>query len=741
MKNKYSLCNLPLPILLWSASSGHALTEPISLNKSSSFNCSPVVTEPPVTREKCRYYLVDRPSVLSGPARIRVTACLIETPDPEDKTYVIYTSSPNWLTWLCQDNNKGRESSQQTEVEALTITIVDKQTSDPDGEIPAVAGGGHDDDLFDDRRPRKPGMPPGIIPVLLETVSAGWLPVRLMSFAFDLELPGLSDNSPIFFQQGILPDDSDILVVASGNRQKIYRRVYQLGSWYLAGQTDSNALPPIEEPFDDFIAEDQSVRILVGVFGWAGKDSIPIYQMPVGQGQDNGASGIGQSAGGSEMSGSTSTGARDITSYPQQDQGNGDGNGKRNRPPNEKEPGKVNVGYYDCPICLQEIKDAVQISCGHSFCNQCIQELKRHQETPQCPECKKIISGEGTPNYALRRLERDRHPNKRVCKEYRTSGVSHQTTTPTNLIGVPEATRAVFLADSTVPSTFHALSRSAGISRLRCTQWISNLLWMLTKLVEEGLLQRDQGDLAIQTVTALLPQVVPRPGSFRPGHVSNLLQLLAKLVEDRLIKLNQGGLSRQVVMALLPQVQIYQNDFTSREVSNLLCALAKLVEKDLLQLYQGGLAIQTITALLPQVQNHPNNFTSQEVSNLLWTLAQLVKKGLLQLDQGGLTRQAVTALLPQVQNYQDNFTSQQASNLLWALVQLVEKGLLQLDQGSLASQAVMALLPYMQDRQRYFNSQVLPNLRRSLVELLENERFQLDPDDLATLQAEIALLP
>ena len=467
MKNKYSLWHLLLPILLWSASSEHALPEPISLNQSSSFDCSPVVTAPPVTRGKCQDYVVDRQFVLSGPARIRVTACPIETPDPEDKTYVIYTSSPNWLTWLCQDNNKGRESSQQTEVEALTITIVDKQTSDPDGEIPAVAGGGHDDDLFDDRRPRKPGMPPGIIPVLLETVSAGWLPVRLMSFAFDLELPGLSDNSPIFFQQGIQSDDSDILVVASGNRQKIYRRVYQLGSWYLAGQTDSNALPPIEEPFDDFIAEDQSVRILVGVFGWAGKDSIPIYQMPVGQGQDNGASGIGQSVGGSEMSGSTSTGARDMTSYPQQGQGNGDGDRKRNSPPNEKEPVEVNVGYYECPICLEEIQDAVQLSCGHSFCNQCIQELKRHQETPQCPECKEIISGEGTPNYALRRLERNRLPNKRACKKCRVHIVSSQKPTPTNPVAIPEETRSAVLSDSTVPSTFHAVPRQASTVQLR----------------------------------------------------------------------------------------------------------------------------------------------------------------------------------------------------------------------------------------------------------------------------------
>ena len=53
------------------------------------------------------------------------------------------------------------------------------------------------------------------------------------------------------------------------------------------------------------------------------------------------------------------------------------------------------------------------------------------------------------------------------------------------------------------------------------SQHISNLLWALAKLVDNGWLQRDQGDLASQAVTALLPQVVTPPSRF---HLSTYLQ-------------------------------------------------------------------------------------------------------------------------------------------------------------------------------------------------------------------------
>ena len=270
-------------------------------------------------------------------------------------------------------------------------------------------------------------------------------------------------------------------------------------------------------------------------------------------------------------------------------------------------------------------------------------------------------------------------------------------------------------------------------------QEISNLLWALAKLVENGLLQLDQDGLASQMVTALLPKVQSHQDDFTSQQVSNLLWTLAKLVENRLLQLDQDGLAIQAATALLSQVQSHQDDFISQGVSNLLWALAKLVENKLLQLDQGGLASQAMTALLPKVVTPPGPFKPQEISNLLWALAKLVKDERPRQDQGGLASQAVTALLPQVQSYQNDFTSQHVSNLLWALAKLIENGLLQLDQDGLASQMVTALLPKVQSHQDDFTSQGVSNLLWALAKLVENKLLQLDQSGLAS-QTVTALL-
>ena len=271
-------------------------------------------------------------------------------------------------------------------------------------------------------------------------------------------------------------------------------------------------------------------------------------------------------------------------------------------------------------------------------------------------------------------------------------------------------------------------------------QEISNLLWALAKLVENELLQLDQGGLASQTVTSLLPKVVTPPGPFKPQEISNLLWALAKLIENELLQLNQGGLASQTVTSLLPKVVTPPEPFKPQEISNLLWALAKLVENELLQLDQGGLASQTVTSLLPKVVAPPGPFNPQQISNLLWALAKLVENGRLQLDQGGLVSHAVTALLPQVVAPPGPFKPQEISNLLWALAKLVENELLQLDQGGLASQTVTSLLPKVVTPPGPFKPQEISNLLWALAKLLENGRLQLDQDSL-TNQAMMALLP
>ena len=59
--------------------------------------------------------------------------------------------------------------------------------------------------------------------------------------------------------------------------------------------------------------------------------------------------------------------------------------------------------------------------------------------------------------------------------------------------------------------------------------------------MENGLFQLDQDSLASQAVMALLPKVVTPPGLFKPQEISNLLWALAKLVENGRLQLDQGG--------------------------------------------------------------------------------------------------------------------------------------------------------------------------------------------------------
>ena len=54
-------------------------------------------------------------------------------------------------------------------------------------------------------------------------------------------------------------------------------------------------------------------------------------------------------------------------------------------------------------------------------------------------------------------------------------------------------------------------------------------MWGLVKLVENGLLQMDQGGLVSHAVTALLLQVVTPPEPFKSQEISNLLWALAAL--------------------------------------------------------------------------------------------------------------------------------------------------------------------------------------------------------------------
>ncbi|UYM17702.1 DUF1601 domain-containing protein [Endozoicomonas euniceicola] len=262
------------------------------------------------------------------------------------------------------------------------------------------------------------------------------------------------------------------------------------------------------------------------------------------------------------------------------------------------------------------------------------------------------------------------------------------------------------------------------------SQGVANLLWALAKLVENGLKMQQ----AHRAVAALLPQMVQMAEGaslrigFSPQEVTNLLWALTKLVGNGL-EMQQA---HRAVTALLTQVvQIAEGrnlraGFNPQEVANLLWALAKLVENGL-EMQQ---AHRAVTAPLPQVvqvaggMNLRAGFNAQEVANLLWALAKLVERGL-EMPQ---TNRAVTALLTQVVQMSDGtslragFRSQGVANLLWALAKLVENGL-EMQQ---AHKAMTALLPQVvevaekKSLEAGFSSQAVSNLLWALAKLVEN---------------------
>ena len=276
MKNQFASRCLYLWVSLWLAFLAHAQPGPILLDqKKTVLNCVipewPELTEFSViasATEDCQEYVMDRQSASSGPGKLRVTVCSVETANPE-KGYVIFTGYPDPHVWLCR-NESEQEAPRQTAPPILTITIVDRQTDDPDNEIPAVFGGGYGSDSFDDWRPGKPGMPGGgVVPLFLGMVSAGVWPAELINFAYGLKLPELSGSAPIAFQQGLMSDNSEILVIVSETRQQFYQRATLFGRWQLMGQINTSAISSVEWSFeDDVIAENKILRALVGAFGW-----------------------------------------------------------------------------------------------------------------------------------------------------------------------------------------------------------------------------------------------------------------------------------------------------------------------------------------------------------------------------------------------------------------------------------------------------------------------------------------
>ncbi len=272
-------------------------------------------------------------------------------------------------------------------------------------------------------------------------------------------------------------------------------------------------------------------------------------------------------------------------------------------------------------------------------------------------------------------------------------------------------------------------------------QGAANLLWALAKLVNNGL-ELEKTPKLKETVAALLPLVKTKAESkeekddFIPQHISNLLWAVAKLVDNGL-ELKKTPKLKEVVAALLPLVKTKakskeeKDHFIPQHISNLLWAVAKLVDNGL---EKTPTLKGTVATLLPlmkantESKKEKDHFNTQATANLLWTLAKLVDNG---LEKAAQFQEAVAALLPHVttkaesKEEKDHFNTQEVASLLWALAKLLDNGL-EPEKTQKLKEAVVALLSRVkakaesQEEKDHFNPQDITNLLWAVAKLVDN---------------------
>ncbi|WP_422489913.1 DUF1601 domain-containing protein [Endozoicomonas sp. ALE010] len=274
-------------------------------------------------------------------------------------------------------------------------------------------------------------------------------------------------------------------------------------------------------------------------------------------------------------------------------------------------------------------------------------------------------------------------------------------------------------------------------------QELTNLLWALAKLVDNGLKLKKLPKLK-EIMAALFSQVKNQAESkeekdrFKPQHLANLLWAVAKLVDNGL-ELEKTPKLKEALAALLPRVKTKaesteeKDHFIPQHIANLLWAVAKLVGNGL---EKTAKLDEVVTTLLPHVKTkaelteEKDHFKSQEVTNLLWALAKLVDNRL-DLGKTPELKESVVALLPHVKTKaestaeKDHLKPQEVTNLLWALAKLVDNGL-ELETTATLKEVVAALLldvktkAESKEEKDHFIPQHIANLLWAVVTLLEN---------------------
>ncbi|WBA82144.1 DUF1601 domain-containing protein [Endozoicomonas sp. GU-1] len=270
-------------------------------------------------------------------------------------------------------------------------------------------------------------------------------------------------------------------------------------------------------------------------------------------------------------------------------------------------------------------------------------------------------------------------------------------------------------------------------------QEVTNLLWAVAKLLDNGLKKTPTFREAVATLLANVKTKAESKAEkdhFIPQHITNLMWAVARLVDNGLA-LDKTPKLKEAVAALLPHVKTKaeskaeKDHFIPQHIANLLWAVAKLVDNGLEKTTQ---LKEAVAALLPHVKTkaeskaEKDHFIPQHIANLLWAVAKLVDNGLEKTVQ---LKEAVAALLPHVKTKaeskaeKDHFIPQHIANLLWAVAKLVENGL-ELEKTAKLKKALAALLRHVQAKAEskegkgHFIPQNIANLLWAVAKLVDN---------------------
>ncbi|WP_163371611.1 RAP domain-containing protein [Endozoicomonas acroporae] len=240
-------------------------------------------------------------------------------------------------------------------------------------------------------------------------------------------------------------------------------------------------------------------------------------------------------------------------------------------------------------------------------------------------------------------------------------------------------------------------------------QGIANLLWAMTKLVDNGQEKTPEFNKAM---AALLPHVNTQKAHFKPQEVANLVWAMAKLVDNG--QEQTPGLN-EAVAALLPLMNAQKNQFNAQGIVNLLWAMAKLVDNGQERTPEFNKALG---ALLPQVNAQKDWFIPQHIANLLWAMAKLEDNG---LEWTPDFNKAVVTLLPHVNAQKDQFSPQHIANLMWAMAKLEYNGQERIPG---LNETVAVLLPHVNAQKANFKPQEITNLLWAMAKLVDNRQEQ-----------------